>query len=191
MEPVRILAVSGSLRAASSNTILLNAAQRLAPDSVAITLFDGLSDLPHFNPDLDGPVAPPAVAVLRAAVQSAEAVLISSPEYAHGVPGVLKNGLDWLVSGVEILCKPIGLLNASPRSTHAQASLTEILTTMSTTLVPGASLAVPLSGRRLDVAGILADPTLVTPLRSALDALAVAVLTRRANPEPAWPTAPS
>ena len=179
MERIRILAVSGSLRSASSNTVLLNAATRLAPEGVVVTPFGGLGDLPHFNPDLDLPEAPPAVAALRAAVQTADAVMISSPEYAHGVPGVLKNGLDWLVSGVEILDKPTGLVNASPRSTHAQASLAEILRTMAAALIPDAVVMVPLSGRRLDLAGVLADPGLTTPLRAALDALAGAVRQRR------------
>lgn len=182
MERVRILAVSGSLRAASSNTILLHAARQLADDDVELIIFPGLGDLPHYNPDLDGPVVPPPVAVLRAAVRWAEALLISSPEYAHGVPGVLKNSLDWLVSGVEIPYKPVGLLNASPRSTHAQASLVEILTTMSTVLVPGASQVVPLAGRRFDVAGIRAEPALVAPLRASLAALVGAVHQRRREP---------
>ena len=169
----RILAISGSLRAKSSNTEVLRAAALLAPASARVTLFAGLGDLPPFNPDLDGEGAtPPApVRALREQVAAADALLICSPEYAHGVPGVLKNALDWLVSGPEIPYKPIGLLAASSRSAHAQASLAETLRTMSTVLVPGASITVPLDGRRLDAAGIAADPALAALLRAALDAL--------------------
>jgi NAD(P)H-dependent FMN reductase len=115
------------------------------------------------------------VQAFRARVAAADALLICSPEYAHGVPGALKNALDWLVSGSEIPYKPIGLLNASPRSTHAQASLAETLRTMSTELVPGASIDLPLGGRRLDAAGIAADPALAQLLRGAMEALAGAV----------------
>lgn len=169
-----LLGISGSLRARSINTEVLRAAALVAPPSVGISLFDGLAELPHFNPDLeaDGAGLPAAVQALRARVAAADGLLICSPEYAHGVPGALKNALDWLVSGSEIPYKPIGLLNASPRSTHAQASLAETLRTMSTELVPGASIDLPLSGRRLDAAGIAADPALARLLRSAVEALA-------------------
>ncbi len=172
----RILAISGSLRAHSSNTEALRAAAALAPPSVAVTLFEGLADLPHFNPDLDGEGATPPAPVrdLRAQVGAADGVLICSPEYAHGVPGALKNALDWLVSAPEILYKPVGLLNTSSRSTHAQASLAETLRTMSAVLVPDASPVLPLDGRRLDAAAIAALPELAKPLRAALRALVIA-----------------
>ena len=172
-----ILAISGSLRARSSNTDALRAVAALAPDHVAVPLYDGLADLPHFNPDLDQPgaEAPPAVARFRALVGAADAVLISSPEYAHGVPGSLKNALDWLVSGSEIPYKPVGLLNVSSRSIYAHASLAETLKTMSTVVVPEASITVPLDGRRLDAAAIVAAPELADSLRSLLRALIEAV----------------
>lgn len=177
MSTCHLLGISGSLRARSINTEVLRAAALVAPPSVGISLFDGLAELPHFNPDLeaDGAGLPAAVESFRARVAAADGLLICSPEYAHGVPGALKNALDWLVSGSEIPYKPIGLLNASPRSTHAQASLAETLRTMSTDLVSGASIDLPLTGRRLDAAGIAADPALVQLLRSAVEALAGAV----------------
>lgn len=173
---VNILAISGSLRAASANTALLEAAALVAPAGVQVELFSGLEGLPFFNPDLDGPgmAPPPAVAAFRRAVLDAGALLICSPEYAHGVPGVLKNGLDWLVSVPELVYKPVGLLNASPRSVHAQASLAETLRTMSLTVVEGASIALPVSGRGLAAGAIAADPQLAAALRGALDALAAA-----------------
>lgn len=173
MSDIDILAISGSLRARSSNTEVLRAAALLAPASARVTLFAGLGEQPPFNPDLDGEgaILPMPVQALRRQVAAADALLICSPEYAHGVPGALKNALDWLVSGPEIPYKPIGLLAASSRSAHAQASLAETLRTMSTVLVSGASLTVPLDGRRLDAAGIVGDPELAAVLRSALEAL--------------------
>ena len=176
-----ILAISGSLRARSSNTEVLRAAAALAPEDVGVTFFEGLGDLPHFNPDLDEPgaIAPASVSAFRALVAAADAVLISSPEYAHGVPGSLKNALDWLVSGSEIPYKPVGLLNVSSRSTYAHPSLAETLRTMSTVVVPEASITVPLDGRRLDAAAIAAAPEFAEPLRSAVRALVGAVDTSK------------
>ncbi len=168
---MQFLAISGSLRHASSNTELLRAVALLAPPGLRITQFDGLRALPHFNPDLDTDPPSSAVRVLRESIAAADGLLISSPEYAHGVPGVLKNALDWLVSGVEIVGKPIGLLNASPRAVHAQASLVEILRTMAAEVVPGAHVSVPLLGRNLDAAGIAADPELALVVRGAVTAL--------------------
>ena len=173
MNPFRILAISGSLRARSSNTELLKAAALLAGPNAAVDQYDGLGSLPHFNPDLDleGAVLPAEVQRLRTAIATADALLISSPEYAHGVPGSLKNALDWLVSGPEMVGKPLGLLNASSRSTHAHAQLEETLRTMSTAVVPGAVGIVPLDGRRLDAAAIAEDRELAAVIRQTLDAL--------------------
>ncbi len=167
----RVLALCGSLRADSANHRLLAAAAALAPPEIVVRWHPGLDALPHFNPDRDGAEAPPAVAHLRRMVAEADGLLISSPEYAHGVPGTLKNALDWLVSGVEIVAVPIGLLNAAPRATHAQAALAETLRTMAAEVLPEASPAVPLSGRSLTTPEILADPALAEPLRAALLAL--------------------
>jgi chromate reductase, NAD(P)H dehydrogenase (quinone) len=172
---LRILGVSGSLRAKSANSDLLRAAQTLAPDDVHVALFEGLAALPHFNPDIAAISLPTPVVEWRAQVGAADAVLISSPEYAHGVPGVLKNALDWLVSGVESYRKPVGLLNASSMATHAHGSLVETLKTMGATVVAGACITVPVAGRNLGVAGIASDPQLAALLRSALAALMDAV----------------
>ena len=98
-----ILAIPGSLRKESTNKFVLQAMALLTPADVAVTIYEQLGDLPHFNPDLDGEGAPavsPAVRDLRERVGRADAMAICSPEYAHGVSGTLKNALDWLVSGV-------------------------------------------------------------------------------------------
>jgi NAD(P)H-dependent FMN reductase len=178
-EPLRILAISGSLRRLSSNTALVQAATVLAPDGVEVRIYTQLAELPLFNPDLEGDRPPAAVAQFRSALEACAAVLICSPEYAHGVPGALKNALDWIVGSGELVGKPVALVNASPRSTHAQTSLVETLRVMSAVLVDAASIAVPLGGRHLDASGIVADAELSSAIRSALAALARAASIRR------------
>lgn len=170
--------VCGSLRARSSNAALLDAVSLLAPPGVTVERYDGLAALPSFNPDDDIDPAPPPVASLRARVASADALVISSPEYAHGVPGALKNALDWLVSGVEIFQKPVALLNPSPSSIFAHPQLMETLRVMSATVVDDACLTLPIAGRRLDAEGITADSELSAAIRAALDALAAAMSAR-------------
>jgi NAD(P)H-dependent FMN reductase len=174
---MEILAISGSLRAASSNSALLRAATTLAPAGVTITIYGGLASLPLFTPDLDGEGAqlPPAVSNLRRLVGAADGLLIASPEYAHGVPGALKNMLDWLVSSVDFPGKPVALLKTRPRATHAYAALAETLTTMSATLVADPALVVPLTSSQLDQAAIAADTALVATLRAALATFARAI----------------
>ena len=172
---MKILAISGSLRAVSSNTAVLRAAARLAPDGVEIMLFEGLTSLPFFNPDLDGDTVPDAVAAFRGLVGEADGILISSPEYARGVAGVLKNGLDWLVASSEFPSKPVALINTSPRATHALAALTLTLETMSAQLVRDACVTLPLLGTASDEAAIVADDALAAPLREAVALFAAAI----------------
>lgn len=171
---IRILAISGSLRKVSSNTALLQAAIALSPKNVEMKLYGGLGDLPHFNPDLE-PTEPPSVTDLRKQLGGSDGLVISSPEYAHGIPGVLKNALDWLVSGEEFVGKPIALFNASPRAIHAQASLTEIVTTMAGQIVPEASITISLLGKNLDADGIVANPEISGELQAAIISFANAI----------------
>ncbi len=171
-QPLHILAISGSLRAASSNTTVLQALSALAPPNVTISMYDQLADLPYFNPDLDreGDPPPASVAELRAQIGRADGLVICSPEYAHGVPGVLKNALDWLVSSLEFPSKPVALINISPRATHAQASLAETLATMSAALIADPAFTIALPRERRDLAGMLAGPDIAQALRAAIGA---------------------
>src|SRR5689334_16807102 len=117
----RLLTVSGSLRAGSSNSTLLAAAARLAPADAVVNMYGELSSLPAFSPDLeeDPSAVPDAVARWRNALAEADAVLFSSPEYAHGIPGAFKNALDWVVGSGELVGKPIGVFSASAASQFA------------------------------------------------------------------------
>src|SRR5690242_9011297 len=113
-----ILGISGSLRRGASNTALLQAARLVAPPETTLTIYSGVGELPHFNPDLetvDAPLLPPPVAVLRRIVGDANALLLSTPEYAHGLPGSFKNALDWLVGSTELPGKPVAIISPTSR----------------------------------------------------------------------------
>ena len=174
---VNIVAICGSLRAVSSNKTLLHAAARLAPVGVTFTFYEGLAKLPHYNPDIEE-TPPEIVRAFRALVRGADGLLIASPEYMHGVPGSLKNALDWLVgSGDDFVGKNVALLNASPRATRAQESLKDTLTIMAGRVVEEASIAVELRGKTMSEDAIVADAEIAGALRGAMAALVRAVET--------------
>ena len=172
---MHILAISGSLRADSTNTKLVRAIIRLAPENMKFTLYDGLGDLPHFSPDLDIEDAPLSVHALRQQLQNVDGVLICTPEYAYGVPGSLKNALDWTVSSGEFVSKPVVAISASPSmlgGDKAHASLLLTLTALSANIVEGGTLIIPLIRTKMDANGEITDPTTTQTLRSVLAALA-------------------
>jgi len=176
---LNVLAISGSLRAASINSALLRTAARLAPPQIEIVVCELVGDLPLFNPDLD---AQPPNAVLRLHQQlaSADALMIASPEYAHGVTGAIKNTLDWLVSCEAFVNKPVAVLNASPRAHHADAALRETLKTMSAVIIESASLTIPLLGANIAESDMAETPAIAHAIRESLAALYAAVVPRPA-----------
>jgi chromate reductase len=177
---MHILAVSGSLKSTSTNSVLLRAAATLAPAGMTFTFYDRQSgELPHFRPDLDeeGAVAPPPVAEWRSLVATADGLLVSCPEYAHGVPGSFKNALDWLVSTEVLTGKPLALLMASPSGApHAWAALAPTLRVMGADLVFEASLV--FARRHLTEDGRLGDADLEAAVAKSLAALDAAIATK-------------
>lgn len=171
---MKILAISGSLRAASLNSALLRAAARIAPPEFDIELFRQLGDLPLFNPDLDAETIE-TVETLRRRIVVADALLIASPEYAHGITGAMKNALDWMVGNESFVRKPVALLNASPRARHAQAALRETVSTMSALVVDEASITLPVLGSGLDEDAIVRHTEIRAALLGALHTLACVV----------------
>ena len=112
---MRILTISGSLQAVSGNGRLLELAEDAsAAADVEVERSVGVADLPHFNPDLDPDATPPAVTAFRAQLARADAVLIATPEYAHSLPGALKNALDWIVGSGEFYDKPVAIVSGVP-----------------------------------------------------------------------------
>ena len=172
---IRLLAISGSLRAVSTNTALLKAALLLKPAGMKIEFYDGLAALPHFNPDDDIAPLPPAVADWRAKVAAADGLLISSPEYARGIPGSLKNALDWLVSGPEHPGKLIAFFHASERGVVSQAALRLVLETMGTRIVDSACITINLLGTEKDAATIAGNPDYAAKIRDALRAFSASI----------------
>jgi NAD(P)H-dependent FMN reductase len=174
VRPLRILAVCGSLRGLSSSGAVLDAAARLAPDHVRVERYGAIALLPHFNPDVEETALPREAADWRAAVAVADAVLIASPEYAHGVPGSLKNALDWLVGGPEFVDKTVAVINPSAHSSFAQAQLIETLRTMSGRVIDGASITLPSRPAGGNMSAILDDEGLSRMIREAVALLCAA-----------------
>ncbi len=149
--------------------MLLRALIRIAPSDIRITQYLDMASLPLFNPDLEATL-PASVVGLRDQLTDVDGVIIASPEYAHGISGVMKNALDWMVSNESFVNKPVMLLNASPRATLAQQALRETLLTMSSRVIDAAYVVVPILGSKLDENEIVTHPdishTLLTGLRT-------------------------
>lgn len=127
---MRVLAICGSLQRESSNLTLLRWAIANAPPGVEIELYDGLGDLPHFNPDLERDPAPSAVLELRRAVASSDALLIAMPEYGHSLPGSLKNAIDWLIGSAELEGKLVAITSAVAGPLRGRLGLAALRTTL-------------------------------------------------------------
>ncbi|MEK2644727.1 NADPH-dependent FMN reductase [Bdellovibrio sp. BCCA] len=172
---MRILAISGSLRAQSTNTFLLKATTELVPLDVEIVFYEGLASLPHFNPDLDSETPPDTVQNFRNELKKSHALLVCSPEYAHGIPGTLKNALDWIVSSGDLDGVPVGLINASPSPTgptYAQEALKEVLNVLSGKhVIEDAIVSVSAVRTKLDEKGKITDASLREALKSGVNAL--------------------
>jgi chromate reductase len=183
---MHLLALSGSLRAASSNSALLESAAALAPAGVTISISRLIPDLPHFSPDLE-PQLPAAARAFRAEVAAADGLLISCPEYAHGVPGSFKNALDWLVGGPEFLNKPVAFFNVSARGSYALASLRETVSVMTGQISEAGSVTLPPLSGAVTRQRIEEDPTLAAAVRDALGAFAAEIA---ATTSPGAPSSP-
>jgi len=174
--PPVILLLSGSLRAGSSNEAVLRTARAAAPELVRTVLYDGLADLPHFNPDDDTDPLPAPVARLRAAIGEAAALLICTPEYAGTLPGSFKNLLDWTVGGTEISDKPAAWVNAAApgRGEGAEATLRAVLGYTGAAVVEPACVRIPVSSAMAGPDGTVPDPEIRRRLGDVLGLLAAA-----------------
>ena len=123
----KIIAISGSTRQRSTNLNLIKAIIALFPDKLNFKIFKKISDIPHFNPDLDTDNPPQIVSAFRRSLNEADGILICTPEYAMGVPGTLKNAIDWTVSSMEFSHKPVALITASSAGQKGHSSLMETL----------------------------------------------------------------
>jgi len=156
---LKVLAISGSLQAQSRNAALLSAAARLAPTGVDVDLFDGIRDLPHFNPDIEAVMLPGSVRRWRQALTSSDAVLIACPEYGFSLPGVLKNAIDWVIGSGELEGKIVAITAAAPgpgRGRRGLQALRDTLSAVSASIVGGEPIPVGLGFER-DVERLISD----------------------------------
>ena len=128
---MKILAVSGSLQAQSKNLALLAAAARLAPPHVHVVLFDGIRDLPHFDPDLEARAVPGPVVQWRHALATSDGVLIACPEYGFSLPGALKNAIDWVIGSGELEGKVVAITASVPGPERGRRGLQALRDTLS------------------------------------------------------------
>ena len=181
-----LLLVSGSLRKASTNSAVLRTVQADCGPSADCVLYDGLAELPQFNPDDDRGTPPPAVGRLRAAVHRADALLFSTPEYAGAMPGALKNLLEWLIGDEQpwsIYEKPVGWINTSPRGAQlAHESLDTVLRYAHAQVVAAACGSVPVTSSAIGADGLVADARTRSDIGRLVDALRAAACGEHAPP---------
>jgi chromate reductase, NAD(P)H dehydrogenase (quinone) len=169
---IRLIGISGSLKAASSNTGILKALAKIAPENVSVKIWEGLDTLPHFNPDTTRDIT--VVNLLRKELMDADGIIFSTPEYAFGVPGVLKNALDWLVLSGELNKKPVIAISASPLHTGGEKALTSLLLTLTalgTAMDKDASLSIANIKNKMSETGEVKDPGTLLELERILNCL--------------------
>ena len=177
---MNILAISGSTRAASTNTALLRAFAAIAPTGVTVTVYDQLASLPVFSADLDA-TPPTAITGFKQRVARADGIVFASPEYVRSIPGGLKNAIDWLVSGDAIIAKPMAILHGSHRGDDLLDTLRCVLATVSSGFSPMPFARFPLIGKTPEqVASFLAEPENAKQLHNFLSQF-----TGMAKPHPA------
>ena len=180
-EQVNILGISGSLRRASFNRGLLHAAQDVAPDGVDIELFD-LRELPFYDGDAEAAGDPPAVVELKQAIREADALLIATPEYNRGVPGLLKNAIDWASRppfASPLTGKPVAIMGSSSGmggTRRAQQQLRDALSFSRTQTLAEPEVVVPNAYEKFDIDGNLTDDATRAEVAELLDALVAAAL---------------
>ncbi|USB31812.1 NAD(P)H-dependent oxidoreductase [Paenibacillus sp. YPG26] len=173
----QILMISGSLKLGSINTAILKGLTLLADEAMTMrfSLYEGLGELPHFNPDRDTPQAIEAVEHFREQLRSSDGVIICTPEYAAGVPGTLKNALDWIVSSGELMNKPVAAISASPSmqgGAKALESLEATLRMIDARMFSGGVVGIPQMNRnKIGPDGEVADSELRLTLLGILNAL--------------------
>jgi chromate reductase, NAD(P)H dehydrogenase (quinone) len=165
---IKILAVSGSLRANSSNAIILQAIEKMMPEQVEFFIYKGLGGLPQFD---DAEEVPVAVSDWRKHLQDADAVLICSPEYAFGVPGSLKNAMDWTVGSGELVNKPLALITASTGGEKAHAAWLQIFTALSASIPNGAAVLISYVRSKLNATGEISDAATLEAVKAVVKKL--------------------
>lgn len=169
-----ILAICGSTKSTSTNLSLINAIAELTKEECNFIIYTDIDKIPHFNPDIDTEFPPQAVAEFRHLLHAADGVLICTPEYAMGVPGALKNAIDWLVSSCEFSHKPTALITASSQGQKGHAALLETLKIIEADITDETQLVIS-SVKTKVKEGKIADEETLEKVRSTIDNLFVKV----------------
>lgn len=170
---IKIIAISGSLRANSSNARMLEAIEKMVPGNAAFFIYKGISTLPHFD---DAGEVPVTVSVWRKHLQEADAVLICSPEYAFGIPGSLKNALDWTVGSGELVNKPLALITAATGGEKAHAAWLQVFTALSAKIPEDGALLISYIRSKLNAAGEITDAQTLAAVKLLLEKLILATM---------------
>lgn len=155
----KIVAICGSTRASSTNLNLIRVIAELTKDRFEITIFEGIGELPHFNPDDNNENVSPKVIAFRQLLSSSAGVIICTPEYAHGVPGSLKNAIDWTVSTNEFSQKPVALITASTDGTYAHKAMLETLRVIEAKNIDSHNLLIQFAKTKISVESQITDET--------------------------------
>lgn len=173
MAKKNILAICGSTRKQSANKDVISAIKNMSQDTLEITLYDGLTDLPFFNQDITNENTPSNVIVLREAISKADGVLICSPEYVFSLPGVLKNALEWMVSTTVFLNKPTVLITASSSGEKAHESLLLVMKTLGIKTKDEMCLLISGVKSKLNPQGEVIDDKLLRDLSQLIKSIAI------------------
>jgi NAD(P)H-dependent FMN reductase len=164
----RILGICGSLRKSSSSAQVLLNESHYVPDDVEFVLYEGIALLPHFD---DNTVIPEPVAHFYDALSQADGVLICTPEYAFGVPGSLKNALEWPVGAGSLVNKPVALITAASSGEKGHAALLQILTALSANINAERSLLISFIRSKINSEGAITDPATEQSIKSVMEHL--------------------
>jgi len=168
----RIFAISGSTKANSTNGLYIAAIIELLGNDFEVLSFPSIADVPHFNPDLDLEHPPKAVADLRLKIQQAQGIIISTPEYAMGLPGSLKNLLDWTVSSASFSQKPVLALVASTQGEKAYQSIIDILTVIEAKL---SAQLIPYAKSKINAEAVITNSETLAALKSTVTSFVASI----------------
>ena len=169
----KVLAISGSTRSQSTNLNYIKAVSVLAADAFSVEVYKGLMDIPAFNPDNDGDEPPAVIADFRNQLKKADGILICTPEYAMGVPGSLKNAIDWTVSSMEFSHKPVALITASLSGLKGHAALLETLHVIEAKITADTGLIISFAKTKISDDCTITDEAVLAAVKKMVEAFSV------------------
>lgn len=171
----KVLAISGSTRLHSTNLNYIKAVSDLASDVFLVELYEGLLDIPPFNPDDDNDDPPAEIKDFRTRLKKADGILICTPEYAMGVPGTLKNAIDWTVSSMEFSQKPVALITASLSGLKGHAALLETLQVIESKMTTATGLIISFAKTKISADCIITNEATLADVKKLIEAFSMLV----------------